>query len=99
MDTVYTTLFIAPAFFSCQYVFIYNVYIHFIYILYIHFIYNIILSTQYFLKFAKSHPVNVFAEDTDITVLLICHWKADLKEIFMSSEKSGNTWSTSSSAE
>ena len=92
MDTVYTTLFIAPPFSSFQYVFIYNVYIHFIYILYIHFIYNIVLSTQYFLKFAKLHPVNVFAEDTDIAVLLIYHWKADLKEIFMSTKKSGKTW-------
>ena len=63
-----------------------------------HFVYNVALNTQYFLQFAKSHPV-VFAEETDIAVLLIYHLKADLKEIFMSTEKSGKTWSISSSTE
>ena len=50
-----------------------------------------------FLLFAKLHPVTVFVEDTDTAVLLIYHWKA--KEIFMTTKKSGKTWSISSSAE
>ena len=48
---------------------------------------------------AKSHPINIFAVDADIAVLLIYHWKADLKEIFITTEKSGKTWSIISSAE
>ena len=42
---------------------------------------------------AEVKDVQVFADDTDIAVLLLHHWHEGLHDIFLTSKRSGKTWS------
>lgn len=49
------------------------------------------------LQKAKESTVQVFADDTDIVVLLMHHWKSEMFDIVFSSERSGKSWSIKNS--